>query len=329
MMKQKRDEKSSDQFSVVLDGYGVNPGDLSWDFLDAFGKKKIYDSSTDVNAAERLSDATIVLTNRIKISGEILDRCGKIRFVSALGTGYDMIDVSACRERGIEVCNVPGYSTVSVAQHAFSLLISLISDIPGWSSAVRAGKWTGTFDYTPLRFIELYGKTVGIYGCGTIGRMMGDICASFGANVFGYRRNPPAEKENGRIRYVDRETLISESDFISFHCPLSDETRGLVDRDFIDKMKTGAFIINTSRGAVINETDLYNALSAGKLAGAALDVMSKEPPDASNPLLTCDRCIITPHCAWTSRDARLRLLDIIDNNIKSFIETGKGINRVL
>ena len=319
--------KKQEHKTVILDAYGVNPGDLSWDFLDKYGEKIVYDRSTNDNAAERVGDADIILTNRIKIGGGLLDKCPNVRFVSALGTGFDMIDVSECRKRSVEVCNVPGYSTSSVAQHAFSLLLALVSDIPGWHAAVRDGLWTGTFDYSGMHFTELNGKTVGIYGCGTIGTKMAEICGAFGMNVIGYRRNPP--KINGKIHFVGREELLSRSDFISLHCPLSDETRGLVDRVFISKMKDGAYLINTSRGAVINENDLYDALVSGKLAGAALDVMSQEPPDVSNPLLKCEKCIITPHCAWTSREARLRLLETIDRNISSFIETGKGINRVL
>ncbi len=312
--------------TVVLDAYGVNPGDLSWDFLDTYGEKSVFDRSSNENAAERVGNADIVLTNRIKIDSNLLSKCPNVRFVSALGTGYDMIDVRECRKRSVEVCNAPGYSTESVAQHAFTLLISLVSDIPEWHNRVRNGLWTGLFDYSDMRFTELCRKTVGIYGCGTIGTKLAEICAAFGMNVIAYRRNPPS---TGTVRFVDSEELISKSDFISIHCPLSDETRGLVDHSFISKMKDGAYIINTSRGAVVNENDLYHALDSGKLAGAALDVLTKEPPDADNPLLSCKKCIITPHCAWTSREARIRLLEIIDSNIKSFIETGRGINRVL
>ena len=315
--------------SVVLDGFGVNPGDLSWDFLDKYGEKEIYDVTPQELVAERLKGAEIVLTNRMRIGEKELDACGSIKFVTALGTGYDMIDVDACRKRGVVVCNVPAYSTPSVAQHAFSLLLSLASDVPAWRQAVRNGSWTGRpgFEYQNIRFTELSGKTAGIYGCGTIGRAMGKICASFGMRVLGFRRSKP-ESPDGDIEYVDSETLLRESDFISFHCPLNDETRGLVNRDLISRTKYGVCFINTSRGAVINEDDLAEALACGRVAGAGLDVLAEEPPRPDNPLLRLDNCIVTPHCAWTSLEARKRLIGIIDRNIDSFVRTGRGITEV-
>lgn len=315
--------------SVVLDGFAVNPGDLSWNFLEKFGEAFVYDKTPDEKAAEVIGDAEIVFTNRVKITPAVLDACPNVRYISALGTGYDMIDVPACRAKGIEVCNVPGYSTMSVAQTAFSLLLAHAFDLNGYTQLVKDGKWTGIpgVMYQNITFRELAGKTVGVYGCGAIGEAFGKMCLAFGMNVLATRRSKTRGTEGG-ITYVTADELLRESDFISFHCPLTDETRGMVNREFIAKMKDGAVIINTSRGAVLNEADVADALNSGKLGGLGADVLAAEPAREDNPLLTAKKAIITPHCAWTSIEARLRLLDILDANLTSFVETGKGINRV-
>lgn len=315
--------------SVVLDGFAVDPTEQNWGYLAAYGEYRVYPFCEEENVIERIGDADIVLTNRMHINASVLDACPNVKYVTALGTGYDMIDVDECRKRGVEVCNVPGYSTMSVAQHAFALLFSLVTDINAFNEASHSGKWTGKegFDYTPLKFMELAGKTIGIYGCGNIGRQLGRICGAFGMRVLGYRRSKQGVTEEG-IEYVDLDTLLSSSDFVSFNCPLNDVTRGIVNADMISRMKDGVYIVNTSRGAVINEKDLYDALVSGKVAGAGLDVMASEPPSPSNPLFTCKNCVITPHCAWTSKEARQRLMSVLDENIASFVKTGKGINRV-
>ena len=315
--------------STVLDGFAVNPGDLSWDFLSRFGEYSVYDSTPPELVAERLSGTDIVLTNRVKITPALLDSCKSIKFVTALGTGYDMIDVRACRERGVEVCNAPGYSTDSVAQLAFSLLLALTNDLSGFRKIVRDGGWTGVpgIAYQKIPCTELAGKTVGVYGCGAIGKRFGELCRAFGMRVLAYRRSAVPGISDG-IEYTDSETLLCESDFVSLHCPLTDETRGLVSSAFIAKMKRGAYLINTSRGAVVNEADLAEALTDGRLSGAALDVMCKEPPERDNPLTGLANCIVTPHCAWVTPEARKRLLLILERNISSFVNTGKGINRV-
>lgn len=315
--------------STVLDGFAVNPGDLSWDFLSRFGEYSVYDSTPPELVAERLSGTDIVLTNRVKITSDLLDSCKSIKFVTALGTGYDMIDVRACRERGVEVCNAPGYSTDSVAQLAFSLLLALTNDLSGFRQIVRDGGWTGVpgIAYQKIPCMELAGKTVGVYGCGAIGKRFGELCRAFGMRVLAYRRSAVPGISDG-IEYTDSETLLGESDFVSLHCPLTDETRGLVSSAFIAKMKRGAYLINTSRGAVVNEADLAEALTDGRLSGAALDVMCKEPPERDNPLTGLANCIVTPHCAWVTPEARKRLLLILERNISSFVNTGKGINRV-
>lgn len=315
--------------TVILDGFAVNPGDLSWDFLSKFGDYTVYDRSEESEVASRIGDADMVVTNRMKITEDTLKKCSNLKFVSAFGTGYDMINVKACRENGVEVCNIPGYSTLSVSQFAFSLMLAVSTRIDKYREAVLGGTWTGQADfaYQNIPYTELYGKTVGVYGCGAIGKRFAQLCLAFGMKVLAYRRSIQNEIIDD-IEYVSCDKLIRESDFISLHCPLNDETIGLVNKEFLSKMKNGAYLINTSRGAVIDENALYEALSRGKLAGAAIDVMEKEPPLKDNPLLKLDNCIITPHAAWVCIEARQRLIDILCKNIESFIKTGKGINRV-
>jgi Lactate dehydrogenase and related dehydrogenases len=314
---------------VITDGYAVNPGDLSWEWLEKFGDVAVYDKLTDAAAPAKIGDAEVVFTNRVKIAGAVLAACPNLKYVSALGTGYDMIDVEQCRARGIEVCNVPGYSTDSVAQVAFSLLLANAFDLYGYAQMVKEGHWTGVpgFHYELTRFTELAGKTAGVYGCGAIGMRFAGICRAFGMKVLATRRSM-TEGEIDGIRFVTPDELLRESDYVSFHCPLTEETRGMVNAGFIAKMKDGAAIINTSRGAVLDEADVAAALRSGKLSGAGLDVLAKEPADPANPLLTAPHCLITPHCAWTSKEARLRLMKVLEENLAAFVETGKGINRV-
>ena len=315
--------------SIVLDGFAVNPGDLNWNFLQKFGTAEVYDKTPDDQATGVIGDAEIVFTNRVKITSAVLDDCPNIKYISALGTGYDMIDVAACRARGIEVCNVPGYSTMSVAQCAFTLLLSHAFDLTGYQKLVKEGLWTGIpgVMYQNNRFWELAGKTAGIYGCGSIGTAFGKMCLAFGMRVLATRRSKTEGTEDG-ITYVTPDELLGESDFLSLHCPLTDETRGMVNRNFIAKMKDGAILINTSRGAVLHEADVAEALNSGKLGGAGLDVLAAEPARPDNPLLKAKNTVITPHCAWTSKEARLRLMEILDANLTHFCETGRGINRV-
>ncbi|MBE6616864.1 MAG: D-2-hydroxyacid dehydrogenase [Ruminococcaceae bacterium] len=314
---------------VVTDGFAVNPGDLSWDYLKKYGEVTVYDNMSDEEAPDAIGDADCVFTNRVKIGEAVLAKCPNFKFVSAMGTGYDMIDVTKCRARGVEICNVPGYSTASVAQTAFSLLLANAFDLEGYRNMVRDGNWTGVpgFRYQESRFVELAGKTVGVYGCGAIGMKFAKICQAFDMKVLATRRSKTSGTVDG-IEFCEADRLLSESDYISFHCPLTDETRGMVNRDMIAKMKDGAVIVNTSRGAVLNEADVAEALCSGKLSGAGLDVLAKEPADPSNPLLSSPNTVITPHCAWTSVEARLRLMSIMEENLASFINTGKGINRV-
>lgn len=315
---------------TVLDGFAVNPGDLSWDFLNKYGEVAVYDKTPPELAAERCADAEAVFTNRAQITEELLSKCPKIRYISALGTGYDMIDLAACEKYGVEVCNVPGYSTDSVAQFAFTLLLNLVTDIKGFSEIVKIGKWTGVpnFHYENVRFIELAGKTLGLIGFGAIGKRVGAMAQAFGMNVIATTRTHTSGSENGAT-FMPLDELLEKSDIVSLHCPLNEQTRGMVDKSFIRKMKDGAFLINTARGAILNEQDVADALNSGKLAGAGLDVLAAEPAKPDNPLLKAKNCIITPHAAWTSPAARKRLLKVLEENLDSFVRTGKGINRVV
>lgn len=315
--------------TVITDGFAVNPGDLSWDWLKKYGDVTVYDNMTNEEAPEKIRDADFVFTNRIKIGESVLAACPNLKYVSALGTGYDMIDVKACRAHGVEVCNVPGYSSASVAQLAFSLMLAIAFDMDGYRNIVKSGKWTGVpgFQYQVNRFTELDGKVAGVYGCGAIGMRFARLCQAMGMTVLATKRSKTDGEVDG-IRFVTPDKLLRESDFVSFHCPLTDETRGMVNRDFIAKMKDGAAIINTSRGAVMNEADVADALRSGKLSGFGADVLAKEPADPANPLLTAPHALITPHCAWTSIEARKRLMQILDDNLGSFVKTGEGINRV-
>ena len=315
---------------VITDGFAVNPGDLSWDWLAKYGEYTVYDKLSDSEAVDKIGDADVVFTNRVKIGEAVYEKCPNIKYVSALGTGYDMIDVKKSHELGIEVCNVPGYSTASVAQLAFSLLLANAFNMEGYRNIVKDGMWTGIpgFEYQVNKFVELEGKTAGIFGCGSIGMRFARIAQAYGMKVLATRRSKTDGEIDG-IRFVTPDELLRESDYLSLHCPLTDETRGMVNKEFIAKMKDGAVIINTSRGAVLNEQDVADALHSGKLGGIGVDVLAKEPADPANPLLSAPNTYITPHCAWTSVEARLRLMDILDKNLGSFVRTGKGINRVL
>ena len=314
---------------TVTDGFAVNPGDLSWSLFEKYCDIEVFDKLPQDMVAESLEDSDFVFTNRIKIDKKVLDRARKLKLISAMGTGYDMIDVIECRKRGIEVCNIPGYSTDSVAQTALMLLISLAFDIRNYQDMARNGQWTGVpgFYYPQFRFEELAGKTIGIYGFGQIGSKFAGICRALGMKVLATSRSRTEGSENG-VTFCMPELLISNSDYISFHCPLTDQTRGLVNSSLISKMKDGVCLINTSRGAVFNEHDVAEALKSGKIRGCGVDVLAAEPALPDNPLLGCDNCIITPHCAWTSYEARCRLMEMLEENIESYIETGKGKYRV-
>lgn len=316
---------------VVLDGHKLNPGDLSWDKIAELGDLKLYDiteNKTDV-ISERIKDADIVLISKSPINREAIARCTKLKYIGILATGYNMIDLAAAKERGITVTNVPAYGTAAVSQMAIALLLEMCHHTWIQSENVKAGGWTEDIDLSfmdnPL--IELYGKTLGIIGYGRIGQSTAKIAQAMGMNILAYNSKQIQAENSEIIKFVDLDELLKKSDVISLHCPLFDTTRGMINKDTISKMKDGVYIVNTSRGPLISEKDLADALNSGKVAGAAVDVVSAEPIKMDNPLLKAKNCIITPHIAWAPRESRARLMNIAVNNLKSFLE-GKSVNTV-
>lgn len=314
---------------VVLDGYTENPGDLSWDELGKFGELTVYDRTKAEDVVARIEDAEVVYTNKTPITRETLDACPNVKFISVLATGYNVIDVDAARERGIPVTNIPTYGTDAVSQFAIALLLEMCHHVGEHSEAVKNGEWTNNEDWTfwkhPL--IELAGKTLGIIGFGRIGQGTGRIAQALGMKVVAYDAHKRPELVTDTCRYVELDELFSESDFISLHCPLFKETEGIINKDNIAKMKDGVKIINTSRGPLIVEEDLKNALNSGKVSGAGVDVVSTEPIKADNPLLQAKNIYITPHIAWAPKESRQRLMDIAVDNLRAYAE-GSPINVV-
>lgn len=313
---------------VVLDGYAVNPGDLSWDCFKKFGDITVYDRTEDHQAAERLKGADIALTNKTPITGQLLDACPTVKLICVLATGYNVVDCAAARERGIPVCNVPDYGTNAVAQFTIALLLELCNRVGLHDQAVHQGDWENcpNFCFWNTPQMELAGKTMGIIGFGRIGRAVGKIAKAMGMEVIAYNRSRHPEGEEIGT-YVDLETLLAKSDIISLHCPLTAENTELINKNTIAKMKDSAILLNTARGGLLNEQDVADALASGKLRYAAVDVVSKEPILSNNPLLAAPNCIITPHMAWAPTESRQRILNITANSIAAFLE-GKPINTV-
>ncbi len=317
---------------VVLDGYTENPGDLSWDGLKSLGDLTVYDRSslTDANdAINRIGDAEIVITNKTPITRQVLDACPNIRFIAVLATGYNVVDIACAKERGIPVSNVPTYGTDSVSQFAIALLLELCHHIGHHSDTVYQGKWQNHIDwcYWDFPLVELAGKTMGIIGFGRIGHRTGQIAKALNMNVIVNDSHTRPEFQAEGFEYVDRDELFSRSDVVVLHCPLFPETQGLVNKASIAKMKDGVMIINNSRGPLVVEQDLCDALNSGKVAGAAVDVVSTEPIKADNPLLKARNCIITPHMSWGAKEARQRIMDISIDNVRAFL-AGKPQNVV-
>ncbi len=307
---------------VVLDGNALNPGDLSWDAMRALGEFCVYDRTPKNEVINRIGDAEIVITNKCEITEEIMNACPSIRYIGILATGYNIIDIAAAKKRNIPVCNIPNYSTNAVAQFTVGLMLTLASRIGEHSQSVLAGDWCRAKDFTYWNYplVELYGKTVGLIGFGNIGRAVAKIIQAMGMNVLVYNRTVYPELETETCHFVDKETLLAQSDIISLHCPLFPETTNLINRETIQKMKTGVWIINTARGGCIVEQDLADALNSGKLGGAALDVLREEPMNENTPLLHAKNVVITPHIAWAARETRQRLMDIAVGNVKAFLE---------
>lgn len=314
---------------VILDSHALNPGDMSWDQIRAFGNVTTYPRTTGKDEIiRRIGDAEIVLLNKIPIDGDILDACPSVRLICCLSTGYNVVDIKAARARGISVCNVPAYSTAAVSQFTFALLLELCHRIGHHNKTVHDGKWSACpdFCYWDTPQMELAGKTMGIIGFGRIGQAVGRIAAAMGMKVLAYSRSRRPEGES-IAEYVDLDTLLSASDIVSLHCPLFPETEHLINADAIAKMKDGAILLNTARGPIIDEAAVADALKSGKLRGAAMDVVSEEPIRSHNPLLTAPNCIITPHMAWAPQETRQRILDVTVENIRGFL-SGTAVNVV-
>ena len=314
----------------VIDGYTENPGDLSWDGLRALGDVVIYDHSTkdEAEIIHRIGDAEIVVANKSPISRRVLDACPNAKYITIQATGYDPIDYVYAREKGIPVSNVPTYGTASVAQFAIALLLEICGHAAHHSDAVHAGRWaeSGEWTFWDYPMIELAGKTMGIIGFGRIGQNVGRIAKALGMNVIAFNRSRSAEGAE-IAEYVELDELLHRADVISLHCPLFPETRGIINRETISKMKDGVIIINNSRGPLVVEQDLADALNSGKVYAAGLDVVSSEPISADNPLLKAKNCLITPHISWAPRESRQRIMDCTVENIRAF-QAGKPQNVV-
>lgn len=301
---------------VILDGYTENPGDLSWAGLEQLGNLTVYDRTSFKDIKSRIANANAVYTNKTPLSREIIESAPKLQFIGVLATGYNVIDVQAARERGIPVTNIPTYGTTAVAQFVFALLLELCHHVGHHNQAVQEGRWSQCPDFCfwdyPL--IELAGKTMGIIGYGRIGQATAAIARAFGMKVIAY--DSIVKKEE----CVRLDELLKKSDVISLHCPLFPDTEKMINKSTISQMKDGVIIINTSRGPLINQEDLRDALISGKVYGAALDVVCEEPIRADNPLLGLENCIITPHIAWAPKESRRRLMDIAVDNLKAFIK---------
>lgn len=305
---------------VILDGYAANPGDLSWEAIALQGKLTVYDRTAPEDVVPRIGDAEVVYTNKTVITKEILDACPNLKLISVLATGYNVVDTVAAKEKGICVCNVPAYSTRDVAQMVFALLLEICHRVGHHSATVFEGRWQNNpdfcyWDYAPM---ALYGKTIGLVGFGQIGQATAKLAQAFGMNVLVHSRTIRPELETETCTFCDLDTLLTQSDVISLHCPLFPETEGLIRKETIAKMKDGAILINTGRGPLINEADVAEALKSGKLYAAGLDVVSKEPINSQNPLLKAPNCFITPHIAWATKDARTRLLSVSAENLRQF-----------
>ncbi|WP_027138898.1 D-2-hydroxyacid dehydrogenase [Gaetbulibacter saemankumensis] len=316
---------------VVLDGYALNPGDLSWKGIEEFGDITVYDRTKfeTQEILSRIQNAEVVFTNKTPLSTEVLEQCEALKYIGVLATGYNVVDVDTAKKQGIIVANVPAYSTHAVAQFTMALLLEMCHQVGDHNQSVHEGHWAKSLDFSywnsPL--IELQGKTFGVIGFGRIGQAVAKLVQAFGLHILVYSRTRKPEIESETCEFVELNTLLECSDFISLHCPLFESTIGIINKSNISKMKTGVKIINTSRGGLIVETDLAEALNSGKVSAAAVDVVSEEPIKPNNPLLQAKNCIITPHIAWAPIEARARLMDITVKNLEAFFK-GHPVNVV-
>lgn len=306
---------------VVLDGQGVNPGDISWNRIEELGELTVYPRTAPEEVLKHVGDAEIALTNKTVFDANIIAQLKNTKYIGVLATGYNVVDTKAARERGIVVTNIPAYSTDSVAQMVFAHLLNVSNHVEHYAEETRNGVWSRCpdFCYWNKPLFELAGKTLGIVGLGNIGMKVAQIAQAFGMNVLAYTSKTPDQLPEG-IRKTTLDGLFGASDVVSLHCPLTDTTRELMNNISIEKMRDGAILINTGRGPLVNEVDVADALASGKLGAYCADVLSCEPPSPSNPLVGAPHAFITPHVAWATLEARLRLMDIAVNNVKSFLE---------
>lgn len=309
---------------VVLDGYTLNPGDLSWEGLEKLGDVTVFERTVKEKnqIIKAIGDAEIIFTNKTPLTKEIIKKVSSVKYIGVLATGYNVVDIVAAKELGIIVTNVPAYGTASVAQMTFALLLEVCHHVGDHNEAVRKGQWNNCDDFCFWNsdLTELAGKTFGIVGFGLIGQATAKIAQAFGMKVIAYDINRIPHLENETCKYVELNELFEMADIISLHCPLTDSNKGIINRNNISRMKDRVIIINTSRGPLIAEEDLRDALNSGKVAGAALDVVSSEPINVNNPLLEAKNCIITPHIAWASKESRKRLMNMAIENLEAFIK---------
>jgi glycerate dehydrogenase len=305
---------------VVLDGYTLNPGDLSWQSLQQLGETVIYDRTTKSETAGRIADADIVLTNKVALTGDIINKTLRLKYIGVVATGYNIVDINAAASRKIIVANVPAYGTASVAQHTFAIILELSNHVSDYMQSVSNGDWVRSEDFSYQRktIAELQNKILGIVGLGKIGQAVASIGLAFNMEVIASHKHPERDHVN-RVHFVDEETCFREADIVSLHCPLNDQNKYFVNRRLLEMMKPSAFLINTSRGDLINEGDLAHALDTGQIAGAGLDVLSTEPPSDNNLLLGAKNCLITPHIAWAAYESRSRLMNEVVKNVQAFL----------
>lgn len=306
---------------VELDGYGVNPGDLSWDAISKLGEFKLYDRTSQEDVVSRAKEAEVILINKVNITDEIMAQLPKLKYIGVLATGYNVVDIEAASRRGILVSNIPAYSTDSVAQMTFAHILNIVNRVEHYADLNRKGRWSNNPDFcywdTPL--MEISGKTIGILGLGSIGSKVARIAQDFGMDVYAFTSKSSSELPAG-IQKTAIDGLLSVSDILTLHCPLTSETRELINKESLKKMKRGALLINTGRGQLVNEQDVAEALNSGQLGGYGADVMCEEPPLADNPLFAQPNAFITPHVAWATIEARSRLMNILEENLKSYID---------
>ncbi|HLT42615.1 MAG TPA: D-2-hydroxyacid dehydrogenase [Sphingobacteriaceae bacterium] len=314
---------------VVLDGHALNPGDLSWDKLRQLGEVVIYDRTPINKVVEHGKGADALITNKVAIGAEEIKNLPSLKYIGVSATGYNIIDIEAAKQNNVAVSNVPGYSTASVVQLTFALLLELCWRVQRHSDSVREGKWSRSLDFSfwdyPL--VELSGKTLGIIGFGSIGQQVADVGTAFGMNIIGNSRRQTDQSHRKNFRWAEVSELLAQSDVVSIHCPLTPDTKGLINSESLKTMKSSAFLLNTARGPIVVDEDLADALNHGIIAGAGIDVLSVEPPKENNPLFTAQNCIITPHIAWATLEARSRLMEILSDNLSAFIQ-GRAQNIV-